>query len=157
MKDTVSTQGSEKRRNKLLSKQVVVPTVIVVAVLSVAGSYILGYSKGHTAGQQASSKALRDGISNLINPINALSNNPIAPYTIIGKADSISGSKLTVKMVNGTSKTVVVTDKTKITKSGKTIKLSDIANNTNLTVFTQKQDANSSDKDSPNASRIIVR
>ncbi len=157
MKDTVSTQSGEKRRNSLLSKKVLAPSVIVLVILALAGSFVLGYASGHKAGREASSNAFKKGLSDLLNPINALSNSPIAPNTLVGKVDSVAGSKLTVKLVNGTSKTVIVNDKTKITKGGKSIKLTDVASNSNLTVFTQKQTINSSDKDSPLATRVIVR
>lgn len=157
MKDTVSTQENEKRRSRLPGKRIALPVIVVVAVIVLAGTFVLGYAAGHKAGREASSNAFKKGLSDLLNPINAISNSAIAPNTIVGKVDSVAGSKLTVKLVNGTTKTVIINDKTKLTKSGKSIKLSDVASNSNLTVFTQKQTSNSSDKDNPLATRVIVR
>ncbi len=154
-----SSTGNEKKSlwQKIQSKAVKTPILIVLVLVAIGGSFLLGYSRGHEAGQKASADALKKSINDLVNPMNILSKNPLFPTTVIGKFDSLSGSKLSVKLANGTTSSVIINKDTKVTQNSKTIKLADVKKDSNLTVFTQKQDKNSSDKDSPIASRIIVR
>jgi hypothetical protein len=65
----------------------------------------------------------------------------------------VNGKSITVKRIDGKTATITVNDKTLITQNTKTLSISDIKKDANVTVFTSK----SSKQDSLVSSRIIVR
>lgn len=155
MNDTNSTQTHTAPTSTVTLKRtkfrLLIALVAILWILTLVGSYVVGFNKG----KLASANKLKSSIQNLINPLNALSNNAIFPSSIIGKVNSIAGNTVKIKLVNGTEKTVVLSKNTKITRAGKEVSISELKKDTNVTVFVLTDEK--TNKPSDKASSVILR
>lgn len=125
---------------KLIKIGLIVLAVILLVVLIVKVSYNKGYKAGEKDGrkQVASTSSL---LNNIKSPFQSIS----------GKIAEIKDGKITIDTTKGEKKTVVINDKTKITKKRTTLKESDLKQKQSITVFTQGSG------DDQKATRIVVR
>lgn len=141
--DGQSNKGFQIRRDLL---QTILLVVIVIG-LSAGAGYLAGFQMGKKEGARLAVKKVTD----FINPLNAISDSPLTPGTVLGQVNSINDSSVTVKMANGKEKTVVITNKTTVTQGDKTLSVKDVKEGANVTVLTQGKDKDTT------ATRIVVR
>lgn len=126
--------------------------IIVLLVFVLVGSAAgVGFWVGNLYGQRAGTRNAVSKVTDLINPINAISNNAAFPYTVIGKVSSIGSNEITVKLPNGDEKKVAVSSKTKVSQGSEVKTLNDVKKDANITVFTT---GSGSDQI---ANRVIIR
>ena len=141
--DQSSRKNSKIRRDVFQS----VLLIFIIVVISLGAGYAAGFQMGKREGAKAAVKKVTD----LINPLNAISDNPLFPGTVLGKVDSVSSTSLKVKLANGKEKTVVINEKTVVTKGDKTLSLKDVTKDASVTVLTQGRDREQT------ATRIVLR
>jgi hypothetical protein len=147
--ETQAEQDTRSKKNKGFSKKPVVFIVLCSVVIGAAGGYFGGYQMGRKAAAREVSKRITD----IINPLNVLSSNPLFPHTVVGKVTNVGQKELTVKQLNGDSRKIIIDSKTQITQQAKSLVVTDIKKDASVTVLL-KQDSN---KDQDLASRIIIR
>jgi hypothetical protein len=149
--NTESTTTNKDKKNKSFGinkgSVIIFMLVVMIVLLSAAG----GFWAGNTYGQAKGKKAAVGQITDLLNPLNAISNNPAFPYTVIGKVSKVNNQKVTVKLPNGDEKSVAISDKTKVSQGSNVKTINDIKKDANITVFTIGKGSNEA------ASRIIIR
>ena len=142
---------SEKKTSKgpVFNRSVLNTVLLVLIVVggSVGGGYYLGFRMGEKKGAEAAINKAKD----FLNPLNAISDSPIFPNTLLGKVTAVSKTSLTVKLANGTEKKVVLTDNTKYSKQDKVLANSNVAKDNQVTVFTVGKD------NEQTATRVIIR
>ncbi len=127
----------EKAQQKLKSKSsrsllIIVLLVAIFALLVGGGAYYAGFQMGKKEGARATVASVTD----LLNPLKAISNNAAFPYTAIGKVASVSSKELTVKLPDGTEKTMALNEKTTVSNGSKVLGVNDIKKDANVTAFT---------------------
>lgn len=125
--------NADKKQNNQTRSLVTIVLLVVFLTLLVGGGCFYG---GYRFGKVMGTKDAVTSVTDLLNPIKAVSNNAAFPYTAIGKVDGVSKDKLTVKLADGTTKSMVINDKTAVTKSSKVVSVSEIQKNNDVTVFT---------------------
>lgn len=145
----------EKTKSKGISlspKQKKVASVILGVLLAIGlliGIYCLGYNKGHSKGYKEGETAAKK--SNASKSPTDLFNNIQNPFnTTVGVIEKLEGDTLTITTSKGETKTVKVTDKTKITRKKETLNKDALTKGTRVTIM-----ASSKDKDAA-ATRIVV-
>ena len=121
--------------------------ILIVITFSATIGGLIGYQFGKKAGAQATIGKVTD----LLNPLNAISDNPLFPSTTVGKVYSIDGKTITVLQPNGNKKKISLSDKTKITEKDRVISTKEVKKDSSVTVFTTGKG------DSTIASRVVVR
>lgn len=140
------------KRNTIVrhKKQIIVSVSVVIALIASSG---IAFYSGIQIGKKEAAKQINTKIGQFLNPLNALSSNPLFPNSVIGKVSTVNPKSITVKLINGKIETIQVSDKTLITQQTKTLKPSELKKDANVTVFTAK----TTNKKDLVASRIIVR
>lgn len=145
---TNSVQGSKRSKSK--SSVILISLGVVLLVIIGTGvGYVAGLQKGKELAKQEITKKVTD----LLNPLNALSTNPLFPNSVVGKVTTANNTEITVKQINGESKKVVLDKETKITKQAKEAASSEIKAGADVTVILKKTSSDYSDT----ASRVIIR
>ncbi len=145
-----STQDGQPNSKNVRIKRDILQTVLMVAIvitISAGGGYFAGFQMGKREGARLAVKKVTD----FINPLNAISDNPLFPSTVLGKVSGVSDTSVKVKQTNGKEKTIIVTDKTVVTKGDKTLSIKDVEKNAPVTVLTQGKDSDQT------ATRIVIR
>lgn len=127
--EKTAKQGSHSTFRSLL---IIVLLGGIFSLMVGAGGYYVGYQIGKKEGARATVASVTD----LLNPLKAISDNAAFPYTAIGKVSSVSKDKLTVKLPDGTEKTMALNDKTTVSNGSKILGVSDIKKDENITAFT---------------------
>jgi hypothetical protein len=146
----VSSDQNQKTKKGLAINRSILNTlllVILVVGLSASISGFVGYQLGKREGARLAVKKVTD----FLNPLNAVSDNPLFPTTTIGKVSAISKTSVTVKQPNGSEKTIPLDSKTRVTQQDKNKSIDDVKKNTEVTVF-----ANGKGDDTV-ANRIVIR
>ena len=138
-----STKNLRQKRDIL---QMILSVIIVIALSAGAGFYG-GYLVGKREGARLAVKKVTD----FINPFNAISDNPLFPSTVLGKITQINATSIQVQLANKSQKTIIVTDRTQVTKASKTLTIKDVKKGDQVTVLTTGKDSNQT------ATRIVLR
>ncbi len=127
-------EKNSKKGNNSIFRSLLVIVLLggIFSLLIGAGGYYIGYQIGKKEGARATVASVTD----LLNPLKAISDNAAFPYTAIGKVSSVSKDKLTVKLPDGTEKTMALNDKTTVSNGSKILGVSDIKKDANITAFT---------------------
>ncbi len=148
----VSSKDSETSTAKLMGsfdkKNLIIILLLFVLVGASGG---VGYYFGHKVGKQEGSSELVQNVTDLLNPINAISKNSSFPFTLIGSAENVSDNSITVKKTDGESVKIQTNDQTAVTRNSKVISLSEVQENEGVTVFTNGKGGDQV------ATRIIVK
>ena len=153
MKEQPTNQAAPVESGKSILKNNKQLSLILGAVLVLVLASGIAFYSGIQIGKKEATKAINRKIGDFINPLTALATNPLFPDSVVGKVTSVNGKSITVKRIDGKTATITVNDKTLITQNTKTLSISDIKKDANVTVFTSK----SSKQDNLVSSRIIVR
>ena len=153
MKEQPTNQAAPVESGKNILKNNKQLSLILGAVLVLVLASGIAFYSGIQIGKKEATKAINRKIGDFINPLTALATNPLFPDSVVGKVTSVNGKSITVKRIDGKTATITVNDKTLITQNTKTLSISDIKKDANVTVFTSK----SSKQDNLVSSRIIVR
>lgn len=148
----VSSKDNEtSSTNKIagFDKKNIIIILLVFVLVSASGG--IGYYFGYKVGKKEGAGELVKNVTDLLNPINAISKNSAFPYTVIGSATKISNDSITVKKSDGESVDVKVDESTAVTRDSKVIKISDIQKDAGVTIFTNGKNG------SQVATRIIVK
>lgn len=137
---------SKNQKSKRNIAQIVILALILVIISGGAG-YFAGFQYGKKEGARLAVKKVTD----IINPLNAVSNNPLFPSTIVGKVSAIDKKEIKVKTPNGEEKTIPLSDKTKVTKGSASLSLKEVTKDSSVTIV-----ATGKDKDFA-ATRIIIK
>lgn len=144
-----TTKKSITKKMSLSSKQkklmLVIITILLLAVAFVC-VYKYSYNKGYKEGEKAGKKSAtttnpRDIFNSMQNPFK----------TLTGQVEKVDGETITLTTSNGETKTIKITEKTKITKKKETLNKDALKKGTKITVFTQNENDNLS------ATRIVVQ
>lgn len=127
------------------------PTIIAVGILILAAVGGSSFYAGLKLGEKRGAEIVAKKITDTLNPLNLLSNNPVLPGTVVGNISQVDSQSLTLKLANGDEKKLRLTDKTQVTQQSNTLKISDLKTGQQVTVFV-KQDTK---KDQ--ALRVLVR
>lgn len=144
-----STQDNQS--SKRVRKQRDLLQTVLLVVIVIGMSLGVGYFAGFQMGKKEGARLAVEKVTDFINPLNAISNNPLFPSTVIGKVKSVESTSVTVALANGESKTVVVSDKTVVTKGDKTLGLKDVQKGGTVTILTQGKGSEQT------AKRIVIR
>ncbi|MDQ5885840.1 MAG: hypothetical protein QG628_237 [Patescibacteria group bacterium] len=136
--------SQKKPRNR--TKTILLSLGVVLLVLIGAG---LGYLAGLQKGKELAKQEITKKVTDLLNPLNVLSSNPLFPNSVVGKVTTANATEITIKQINGESKKVTVDKDTQVTKQSKEVTASDIKAENEVTVILKK--------DSDTATRIIIR
>jgi hypothetical protein len=136
--------SQKKPRNR--TKTILLSLGVVLLVLIGAG---LGYLAGLQKGKELAKQEITKKVTDLLNPLNVLSSNPLFPNSVVGKVTTANATEITVKQINGESKKVTIDKDTQVTKQSKEVTASDIKAENEVTVILKK--------DSDTAARIIIR
>lgn len=153
MKEQPTNQTAPVESGKSIIKNNKQLSLILGVVLVLVLSSGIAFYSGIQIGKKEATKAINRKIGDFINPLTALATNPLFPDSVVGKVTSVNGKSITVKRIDGKTATITVNDKTLITQNTKTLSISDIKKDANVTVFTSK----TSKQDNLVSSRIIVR
>jgi hypothetical protein len=143
--------SKKDKSRKLLGVDRGIVSIILLSLILILVSGGIGGFTGYQLGRRQGAKESVRKVTDLLNPFNAISNNPAFPYTVIGKVSDVSKTELNVKLPNGDGKKVVLDDKTQVSKGDKSLALSDIKKDAQVTVFTVKRN------NVQVASRVIIR
>lgn len=129
-----SAEKSSKQNSHSTFRSLLIIVLLggIFSLLIGAGGYYIGYQIGKKEGARATVASVTD----LLNPLKAISDNAAFPYTAIGKVSSVSKDKLTVKLPDGTEKSMALNDKTTVSNGTKILGVSDIKKDANVTAFT---------------------
>ena len=136
-----------KKTNTKSNLAVMVLLTAVLIAISSAGGFYFGIQIGKKQGAQAAVTQVTD----LLNPLKAVSNNPAFPYTSIGKVVSVNNSAMKLRLADGTEKEILLDEKTNVSKGSKALTLEDIKVDSNVTAFTAGKGKNQL------AVRVILR
>lgn len=103
---------------------------LLVIIFVIILSFKIGYDRGYIAGDQEGKNNMLE--SKLNDP---LATQSVAFQSLVGKFVSLSNGKLEMDMANGVKEAFGISDKTRITKKGKNIAISDISKDQRLKVF----------------------
>lgn len=148
----VSSKDTESTPNNKISgfdKKNIIIILLVFVLISASGG--IGYYFGFQVGKKQGAGELVKNVTDLLNPINAISNNSSFPFTILGSATDISSDSITVKKASGDKVKIKVDKKTAVTRNSKVIKIEEVKENEGVTVFTDGKGADQI------ATRIIVK
>jgi len=137
------------KKKRIFDKGVVIIILLVTILVLLAGG--AGFYAGNIYGQRKGTQAAVNKVTDLLNPLNAISSNAAFPYTVIGKVTKVSAKEVTVKLPNGEEKTVATTEKTKVTQGSDVKSLNDIKKDNNITIFTN------GNGDDQVATRVVIR
>ncbi len=146
---TSSQDNQSNAKFGSIRRDILQTMLLVVIVVALSGA--IGYFAGFQMGRRQGAKDAVKKVTDLINPLNAISDNPLFPSTILGTASAVNDTSITIKQANGSTKTIVVTDKTEVTKGDKTLTYKDVKKGANVTVLTVGKDKDQT------ASRIVLR
>lgn len=121
-----------KKTTSQASIAIIVLLVAILVVISGWGGYFLGRKVGRTEG----AKTTVSEVTDLLNPVKAISSNPAFPYTTLGTVVSVNDSSMKLKLADGTEKEIMLSDKTNVTKGSTALKVSDIKKDNKVTAFT---------------------
>jgi hypothetical protein len=144
--EPTTTNGVSHKKSGSKTKTVLLSLAVVLLVLIGAG---LGYLAGLQKGKELAKQEITKKVTDLLNPLNALSSNPLFPNSVVGKVSTANNTEITVKQINGESKKVTIDKDTQVTKQSKEVTASDIKASNDVTVILKK--------DSDTATRIIIR
>jgi hypothetical protein len=144
-----ATAGVPQKKSGGKKKTVLLSLAVIVLVLAGTG---IGYVAGIQTGKKLAAQEITKKVTDLLNPLNALSSNPLFPNSVVGKVTSASAKEITVKQINGESKKVVLGTSTQITKQAKEVSASEIKKDTNVTVILKKDN-----NETNTATRVIIR
>lgn len=148
MAQTGEPTTNEAAQKKSGSKKKTVFLSLGVIVLVIIGTGI-GYVAGLQKGKELAKQEITKKVTDLLNPLNALSSNPLFPNSVVGKVTTANNTEITVKQINGETKKVKIDKDTNVTKQSKSVTASDIKAENEVTVILKK--------DSDTATRIIIR
>ncbi len=146
--DQTNTKNG-KNRKVFIDKSAVIIILLVTIIVAGSGRYF--YQKGFDKGTEKGKKDAVSNVTDILNPLNAISNSSVFPYTVIGKVTKASTTELTIKQPNGDVKKVAMNDKTRVSQGAKVLSISDIKEDSSITAFTTGKD-----KDQV-ATRIVLR
>lgn len=135
------------RKTKNIHYAKTLVAAILLVGLSGSVGYYIGFKKGKTEGGEA---AIRK-ITEAINPLNLIANNPVLPGTVIGQVTAVGNNVLTVKQVNGQEKQISLSENIQVTQQSNTLDISAVKQGSQVTVFVKKEGSKEL------ATRIIVR
>jgi Na+-transporting NADH:ubiquinone oxidoreductase subunit NqrC len=138
-----------KNRKAIIDKSAVVILLLVTIIVAGSGKYF--YQRGFDKGTEQGKKDAVSNVTDILNPLNAISNSSVFPYTVIGKVTNASSTELTIKQPNGDIKKVALNDKTKVSQGTKVLSITDIKEDSSITAFTTGKD-----KDQV-ATRVVLR
>lgn len=147
----IPAEESEQRTKKNAKINRSVLNTILLVIIVIGASFGGGYYVGFVSGEKAGASAAINKAKDFLNPLNAISDSPIFPNTLLGKVTEVSKTSLTVKLANGTEKKVVLADNTKYSTHDKAISQTDVTKNSQVTVFTTGKD------NEQTATRVVVR
>ena len=147
--DSQTNMKSGKSRKAFIDKSAVIIILLVTIIVAGSGRYF--YQKGFDKGTEKGKKDAVKNVTDILNPLNAISNSSVFPYTVIGKVTKASATELTIKLPNGDSKKVAMNDKTRVSQGTKVLSISDIKADSAVTAFTTGKD-----KDQV-ATRVVLR
>ncbi len=145
----VAPEQQRSRKGLRLNRSIF--NTIALVILLIGASAGVGYGVGYKTGQRDGAKQAVKKVTDYLNPLNAISDSPLFPGTIIGKVSSISKGSLELKMANGQSKKVILNENTKYTKTDKAISFNEIKKDADVTVFTTGKDS------AQTATRVVLR
>ena len=124
---------------------------IILVILLIGASAGVGYGIGYKTGQRDGAKQAVKKVTDYLNPLNAISDSPLFPGTMLGKVTNITKGSLELKMANGQTKKVILNENTKYTKTDKSISFNEIKKDADVTVFTTGKDS------AQTATRVVLR
>lgn len=145
-----SLDGNEKSKKSIRQLRPYLNTVLLLFIV-VAISAGVGLGVGYQLGKREGARLAVRKVTDFLNPVNAVSDNPLFPSTTVGTTTAISESSITVKMPNGKEKKIPLNKQTRVTKQDKELSVKNVAKNSQVTVF-----AKGRDKDLI-ATRIVIR
>lgn len=145
-----STQDNQNNAKFGSIRRDILQTMLLVIIVVVLSGGI-GYFAGFQMGRRQGGKDVVKKVTDLINPLNAISDNPLFPSTVLGVASEVNDTSIKVKQPNGSEKTIIVTDKTSVTKGDKTLTYKDVKKGASVTVLTTGKDKEQT------ATRIVIR
>ena len=122
--------------------------LVVIVIFISAGT---GYFAGYKMGQKSGAKKVVQKVTDLLNPLNAVSNNPLFPHTFVGKVTDINDNAITIKLANKEEKKVALTKTTKVSKQNKVLGIRDVKKDDQVTIFTIGKDSDTT------ANRVVLR
>lgn len=144
-----SSENKKKFKFPDINRAMLNTILLVLIIVVISGG--IGYAIGFQYGKKAGAQSLIGKVTDFLNPLNAVSDNPLFPSTTVGKVDSANASKITVVQPNGDKKNIAINSKTKITQQDKTLSVDAIKKDNPVTVFTTGKG------DDLTATRIILR
>ncbi len=124
---------------------------VVVITLLVGASAGIGYYTGFQKGKEQGGEAAIKKITEAINPLNLIANNPVLPGTVIGQVTEVGNNVITIKQVNGQEKRIALSESVQVTQQSNTLDISAVKQGNQVTVFVKK------DGNKESATRIIIR
>lgn len=141
--------GVAQKKSGNKKKTFLVAFVVVLVVLAGTG---IGFYAGIQTGKKMAAQEITKKVTNLLNPLNALSSNPLFPNSVVGKVTSANTNEVTIKQINGETKKVVLGASTQITKQAREVPATEIKKDTNVTVILKKDN-----NETNTATRVIIR
>lgn len=143
-KDTPNATRRPKLRQNL---QQVVILVVCIGLLTGGLGYFVGFQLGKKEGARLAVKKVTD----FINPLNALANNPLVPGSVAGTVMSIDASSIQVKDTKNKEVTIPINGRTKVTKGETAVTMKEVLKDSQVTVLTTGKDKKLV------ATRIVIR
>lgn len=122
--------------------------LVIIVIFISAGT---GYFAGFKMGQKSGAKKVVQKVTDLLNPLNAVSNNPLFPHTFVGRVADINDNAITIKLANKEEKKVALTKTTKVSKQNKVLGIKDVKKDDQVTIFTIGKDSDTT------ANRVVLR
>ena len=146
---SANSDNTKQAKRKIFDKSLFIIVLLITILL--AGAAGAGFYFGREYGRNEGTKEAVSKVTDLLNPVNALSNNASFPYTTVGKVVKVEAKSITVKQPNGEEKTVLVSEKTKVSQGSEVKSLSDVKKDANITIFSSGKGADQV------ANRVIIR
>ncbi len=144
-----STQDSQPNRGVRIRRDLLQTVLLVLIVVAISAG--AGYAAGFQMGKREGGRLAVKKVTDYINPLNAISDNPLFPSTVLGEVVDITDTSIKIKQANGSEKTIVINDKTRVTKGSDSLSFKDVTKDSNVTVITTGKDKDQT------ATRIIIR
>jgi len=147
MKEDINTTAGQSKK-KTANKTIFYTVGTIVLVGAIAGG---SFYAGTQYGKKRAQDTISQKVTQALNPLSLLSNNPLLPNSFIGSISKIDNGTITIKLATGEQKKVEVNSTAQITQQSKTLTVNDLKTDQKVTVFVKK------DGDKQVATRILVR